>query len=512
MTTKYLVSNSDGFNEEVLGYSAAEFVSTSAGVGDAGKPIVLDAAGKIDSTMIDLGAIDHGALTGLGDDDHTQYILVDGTRAFTGDQSMGSNKITSLADGTANGDAVNFGQLQAYTSGLQDFRESIIDKDLTAPPGSPTTGDRYIVAATATGAWVGLEKKIVEYNGATWDVEADPDEGTYVYVEDEDAAYIFNNNVFASGSWVLFNAGIYSASLGVELVGNDFRLDLLASGGLKLTGNEVGIEPNDFAGDGLVDDGADNMAIDWATTFTIDGADAKAFKASDIASTTNGKGAAIVGIEDASAYYTGTDLETALNELEAQIGGATSATYDFIEANVLTDNDSIYPALNKLDLKWGDLASTASTEGASLVGIEDTGSYFTGTTVEAALQELGLKADENEDFVEYTVGAGGVTIGDLCYISANDTVLPYATLTQAHRGIGLAYTTESAAATVRVVANDEVIAGALTGATAGDPYYWDGSALSTTIPSSSGSHVWQAGVAKNATDLHVEVRFVKKNA
>lgn len=29
------------------------------------------------------GVTDHGALSGLGDDDHTQYVRVDGTRAFT---------------------------------------------------------------------------------------------------------------------------------------------------------------------------------------------------------------------------------------------------------------------------------------------------------------------------------------------------------------------------------------------------------------------------------------------
>lgn len=29
------------------------------------------------------GVTDHGALTGLGDDDHAQYILVDGSRGFT---------------------------------------------------------------------------------------------------------------------------------------------------------------------------------------------------------------------------------------------------------------------------------------------------------------------------------------------------------------------------------------------------------------------------------------------
>lgn len=33
------------------------------------------------------GVTDHGALTGLSDDDHTQYILVAGTRAFTGTQT-----------------------------------------------------------------------------------------------------------------------------------------------------------------------------------------------------------------------------------------------------------------------------------------------------------------------------------------------------------------------------------------------------------------------------------------
>lgn len=36
-----------------------------------------------------------------------------------------------------------------------------------------------------------------------------------------------------------------------------------------------------------------------------------------------------------------------------------------------------------------ELASTATGDGAALVGIEDAGAYYTGTTVEAALQELG---------------------------------------------------------------------------------------------------------------------------
>jgi hypothetical protein len=39
--------------------------------------------GELD-LVLDATAIDHGGLTGLSDDDHTQYILADGTRAFTG--------------------------------------------------------------------------------------------------------------------------------------------------------------------------------------------------------------------------------------------------------------------------------------------------------------------------------------------------------------------------------------------------------------------------------------------
>ncbi len=41
---------------------------------------------------------DHGELTGLGDDDHTQYLLVDGTRAMTGNFDMGGGNITNITN------------------------------------------------------------------------------------------------------------------------------------------------------------------------------------------------------------------------------------------------------------------------------------------------------------------------------------------------------------------------------------------------------------------------------
>ena len=41
---------------------------------------------------------DHGALTGLGDDDHTQYLLVSGTRAMTGALDMGGFAVTNVGN------------------------------------------------------------------------------------------------------------------------------------------------------------------------------------------------------------------------------------------------------------------------------------------------------------------------------------------------------------------------------------------------------------------------------
>lgn len=57
-------------------YRKSEHINASAGAGDAGKPIVLDAAGRIAASMLAAGYIDHNQLLNLAaGDPHTQYIL-----------------------------------------------------------------------------------------------------------------------------------------------------------------------------------------------------------------------------------------------------------------------------------------------------------------------------------------------------------------------------------------------------------------------------------------------------
>lgn len=45
---------------------------------------------------------------------------------------------------------------------------AVLDRDLTAPPASPSEGDVYIPASTATGDWVGNEGKIAYYLDGAW--------------------------------------------------------------------------------------------------------------------------------------------------------------------------------------------------------------------------------------------------------------------------------------------------------------------------------------------------------
>ena len=46
--------------------------------------------------------------------------------------------------------------------------QSPIISKIATPPGSPTAGDRHIVAVPGTGAWAGHDKEISEWDGSAW--------------------------------------------------------------------------------------------------------------------------------------------------------------------------------------------------------------------------------------------------------------------------------------------------------------------------------------------------------
>jgi len=45
---------------------------------------------------------------------------------------------------------------------------SVISSILTVPPANPTEGDRYIVAASATGAWASWDGSVAHFSGGAW--------------------------------------------------------------------------------------------------------------------------------------------------------------------------------------------------------------------------------------------------------------------------------------------------------------------------------------------------------
>jgi len=68
----------------------------------------------------------------------------------------------------------------------------IIDKDLSAPPGSPSDGDIYIVGTTDSGSgdWNGHDDDIAYYKVSSW-VFITPQNGFRVFVDDEGVEYIY---------------------------------------------------------------------------------------------------------------------------------------------------------------------------------------------------------------------------------------------------------------------------------------------------------------------------------
>lgn len=78
------------------------------------------------------------------------------------------------------------------------YHLSVKDRDLTTPPGSPASGDTYIPAATATGAWAGKEGQIAVWDGAAW-VFGVPREGWIASIDDEDVVIRYNGTVWSTG-------------------------------------------------------------------------------------------------------------------------------------------------------------------------------------------------------------------------------------------------------------------------------------------------------------------------
>ncbi len=72
----------------------------------------------------------------------------------------------------------------------------MLDRDLTAPPGSPAEGQRWIVKATGTGAWAATDNAIAAWQDGAWQFSA-PQTGWLAYVVDEGALLAWTGSAWA---------------------------------------------------------------------------------------------------------------------------------------------------------------------------------------------------------------------------------------------------------------------------------------------------------------------------
>jgi len=79
---------------------------------------------------------------------------------------------------------------------------AVLDKDLATPPGSPTEGQRWIVAASPTGAWAGHATQIAAWEDGAWAFSA-PVAGWIAFVVDEATLYFWNGAAWASMQGVI---------------------------------------------------------------------------------------------------------------------------------------------------------------------------------------------------------------------------------------------------------------------------------------------------------------------
>lgn len=88
---------------------------------------------------------------------------------------------------------------QAFTRIDALLNAGAISRTTDTPPGSPATGDLYIVGASPTGDWAGQANKIAYFDQIWRFIE--PHEGSLLWVNDENLVYAYNGS-----SWAAINS------------------------------------------------------------------------------------------------------------------------------------------------------------------------------------------------------------------------------------------------------------------------------------------------------------------
>lgn len=247
-------------------------------------------------------AITDGKLAGsIGDGKlATSYIKADGTRAFTGNQSAGGNKITNLGTPTADADAATKAYVDAMKQGL-DVKDSVraatttnitLSGTQTVDGVALSANDRVLVKDQSAGADNGIYLCAAGAWTRTTDADssADVTAGMYAWVEEGtvngDTGWILttNNPITLATTALVFSqfSGAGQIVAGAGLTKNGNTLDVGAGSGITVAADSVAITTagvtethlsTSVAGAGLTGGGGAALAVGAGTGITVNAND-----------------------------------------------------------------------------------------------------------------------------------------------------------------------------------------------------------------------------------------------
>lgn len=190
----------------------------------------------------------------------------------------GTHTVTAAQAGTHINDAASHRQINDSGTALTDLwsaqkirneielakhniepQASVKDQHLTAPPGSPAAGDRYIIPSGATGVWAGQTNKVAEWNGSSWDLYA-PATGWTCYVDDEQKVYSWSGS-----AWVRTGGALQTIGAGSGILVAADAVSVKAYNGITVDANGVAVS---IDADSIVYDAANGNRL---RVNTIDG-------------------------------------------------------------------------------------------------------------------------------------------------------------------------------------------------------------------------------------------------
>lgn len=356
----------------------------------------------------------------------------------------------------------------------------------------------------------------------------------------------------ASGGGVIGRV-TFDSDKGLAVTTGIAEVSLAASAGLKFSTGALAIEPNDFAGTGLEDDGSDNLRLATqgngigggaGSTLSVTPDSTSGGDIQPVSVGVNGVGldiSAIAGsglVADGSANLdinleaSNPSLQVVTDELGVKMSDgltkdanglavALDASGSALEFTGVAGDGTLgvkleasNPSLqidgsNQLGAKLDGTKGAATGTGGIYVKIDGTSITFDGS---GQLQTLG-SAEAQRVENTFTTATDAVAVADAVYVNGNNTVgKADAAVDAKSRVLGLIRSGAGAAPQSIETVSLGIAAGILTGATANTPYYLQaGGGIGTSLPG-GGNRVIQVGKAINATDLWVDIIDYGKKA